>query len=180
MDEFLTSKCITNESDFMEMSGDEKSNWEKELKQFILKLKCSELRTLFSQIDIKKDPMEIDDQQQPSTMSAKTFMEMLLNKMLEKLPKKVPKTKQHRLNVEQNVFADFERSSTSWFTLYEYFYLIISWHEPDENIAAWKMDEESGDVSIKQGCSNTMSYEQLRFNCEQQEGGHFAVPVGRY
>uniref|UniRef100_A0A914H8X7 Uncharacterized protein n=1 Tax=Globodera rostochiensis TaxID=31243 RepID=A0A914H8X7_GLORO len=34
---------------------------------------------------------------------------------------------------------------------------------------------ESGDVSIKQGCSNTMSYEQLRFNCEQQEGGHFAV-----
>uniref|UniRef100_A0A183BNB5 COMM domain-containing protein n=1 Tax=Globodera pallida TaxID=36090 RepID=A0A183BNB5_GLOPA len=45
--------------------------------------------------------MEIDDQQQPSTMSAKTFMEILLNKMLEKLPK----TKQHRLNVEQNVFA---------------------------------------------------------------------------
>ncbi|KAI3407653.1 hypothetical protein GPALN_015002 [Globodera pallida] len=33
----------------------------------------------------------------------------------------------------------------------------------------------NGDVSIKQGCSNTMSYEQLRFNCEQQEGGHFAV-----
>ncbi|KAI3407652.1 hypothetical protein GPALN_015001 [Globodera pallida] len=167
MDEFLTSKCITNESDFMKMSGDEKSNWEKELKQFILKLKCSELETLFSQIDIKIDPMEIDDQQQLSTMSAITFMEILLNKMLEKLPKKVPKTKQHRLNVEQNVFAidefvnnlnqeqnqllwkfdkvakiyvDFESSYTYWFDLEEYFDVNISWHEPDENIAAWKMD----------------------------------------
>ncbi|KAI3419982.1 hypothetical protein GPALN_003322 [Globodera pallida] len=45
------------------------------------------------------------------------------------------------------------------------------------SLLAWERSkfEESGDVSIKQGCSNTMSNEQLRFNCEQQEGRHFAV-----
>uniref|UniRef100_A0A183BNB4 SRCR domain-containing protein n=1 Tax=Globodera pallida TaxID=36090 RepID=A0A183BNB4_GLOPA len=44
------------------------------------------------------------------------------------------------------------------------------------SLLAWESQciLESGDVSIKQGCSNSMSYEQLRFNCEQQEGGHFA------
>ncbi|KAI3412099.1 hypothetical protein GPALN_002141 [Globodera pallida] len=223
--------------------------------------------------------------------------------MLEKLPKKVPKTKQHRLNVEQNVFAidefvnnlnqeqnqlllhalyiisfnfahdflillrrekvlnkfgdncslinwafykelewkfkkvaiiyvDFESSCPFWFDLEEYFNVTISWHEPDENITVWKMDvpeqrfvqslldydrsnhnkmemvlkngfkdllltfqreEKLCEIEIpsaiekmkaeideqikrlNKGCSNTMSYEQLRFNCEQQEGGHFAV-----
>uniref|UniRef100_A0A914HCC3 Uncharacterized protein n=1 Tax=Globodera rostochiensis TaxID=31243 RepID=A0A914HCC3_GLORO len=201
IDEFLALKCITNERAFIEMRGDEKTNCEKELKQCILKLKYSELETLFGQ----------NDQQQPSTMSAKTFMEMLLNKMLEKLPKKVPKPKRHGFNVEQNVFAidefvnnlnqgqnrlllhalftissdfardffadtsyekelskfgdncllidwafykelewkfnlvakiyeDFERRSTFWFNLSEYFNVYISWHEPDENISAWKMD----------------------------------------
>uniref|UniRef100_A0A914H8Z3 Uncharacterized protein n=1 Tax=Globodera rostochiensis TaxID=31243 RepID=A0A914H8Z3_GLORO len=159
----------------------------------------------------KEYPMEIDDQQQPSTMSAKTFMEMLLNKMLEKLPKKVPKPKRHGFNVEQNVFAidefvnnlnqgqnqlllhalftissdfaeDFFSIATNekqlnkfgdncllidwafykelrWkfdkvadiiakkiscskfcFNLSEYFNVYISWHEPDENITAWKID----------------------------------------
>uniref|UniRef100_A0A914HM46 Uncharacterized protein n=1 Tax=Globodera rostochiensis TaxID=31243 RepID=A0A914HM46_GLORO len=97
MDELLESKCIMNESALEEIRRGEVSKWEKELKQFILKLKCSELETLFAQIDIKIDPMEIDDQQQPSTIS------------------------------------------TFWFDL-EYFNVYMSWHEPDENITAWKLD----------------------------------------
>uniref|UniRef100_A0A914HK64 Uncharacterized protein n=1 Tax=Globodera rostochiensis TaxID=31243 RepID=A0A914HK64_GLORO len=169
MDEFLASKCIMNKSAFNKMRGGEVSKWEKELKQSVLKLKY---------------PMEIDDQQQPSTMSAKAFMAMLLSKMWKK-GSQVPK--QNRLLLydlveissnfakqflqiarNNNVLSKFGdncslinwpfyeelewklkkvadimrkfHGSTSSFILYKYFNVNISWHEPDENITAWKMD----------------------------------------
>uniref|UniRef100_A0A914HM51 Uncharacterized protein n=1 Tax=Globodera rostochiensis TaxID=31243 RepID=A0A914HM51_GLORO len=169
-----------------------------------MKLKCSELATFFGQIDVK----QIDNQQQPSTITANAFMNMLLKKML-KLKEKF----WHRFNFkkqEQNVFAGdafvnlnpeqdqsllyelfkissnfaeqflqiarYEKKklskfgdncslinwafydeltwkfnkvenimrkchgSTSSFILYKYFNVNISWHEPDEDITAWKLD----------------------------------------